>query len=81
MNNNDLQEKLTVDQRSTIAKIQVLVFNVLEKCKNDQEVAIFHHYLNHKLQLASTNRVLQLNNQFIETVHDEPANTDAVQEA
>lgn len=79
MDSQTLQSKLSVDQRACCAKIQVLVFNELEKCKNDQEVAMFYHYLTNKLQIQATNRVLGLTGKFVEIVKEEK--TDAVEEA
>ena len=71
MDSQKLQEQLNVSQRADVAKIQMIVYNALEKCKNDQEVAIFYHYLTNKLQHQATNRVLQLNGQYVEIVTEE----------
>jgi len=81
MDSQKLQEQLGVNHRADVAKIQMVMYNALERCKNDQEVAIFYHYLTNKLQQQATNRVLQLNGQYVEIVTEEEKEEDAVEEA
>ena len=71
MDYNQLREKLSVGQRVSIAKIQMIVFEELSKCKNEQEVAIFFHALQSRIQQQAINQVLGLNDSFVEIVIEE----------
>lgn len=79
MDYNQLREKLSVGQRATVAKVQMIVFEELDKCKNEQEVAIFFYALQSRLQQQAINRVLGVNNAYVEIVtEEEKAAADAV---
>jgi len=71
MDYNQLREKLSVSQRASIAKIQMVVFEELEKCKSEQDVAIFFYALQSRLQQQAINRVLGVNNAYVEIVTEE----------
>ena len=71
MDYNQLREKLSVSQRASIAKVQMVVFEELEKCKSEQDVAIFFYALQSRLQQQAINRVLGVNNAYVEIVTEE----------
>ena len=71
MDYNQLREKLSVGQRATIAKVQMAIFEELDKCKTEQEVAIFFYALQSRLQQQAINRVLGANNAYVEIVTEE----------
>lgn len=79
MDYNQLRDKLSVGQRTTIAKAQMIIFEEMSKCKTEQEIAIFFYALQSKLQQQAINRVLSVNNSYVEIVTEEDkAEADAV---
>ena len=77
MNSQDLQSKLTVNQRATVAKVAMATYDSFENCKSEQEIAIFFNYLMNKLQQQALNRLLSVTGSYVEIVKEEDA--DAVQ--
>ena len=71
MDYNQLRDKLSVGQRASIAKVQMIIFEEMSKCKTEQEVAIFFHALQAKLQQQAINRVLGVTDSYVEIVHEE----------
>lgn len=71
MDYNQLRDKLSVSQRATIAKVQMVIFEELDKCKTEQEVAIFFYALQSRLQNQAINRVLGVNDAYVEIVTEE----------
>ena len=79
MDYNQLRDKLSVGQRTAIAKAQMIIFEELDKCKTEQEVAIFFYALQSKLQQQAINRVLGVTDSYVEIVNEEDkAEVDAV---
>lgn len=77
MNSQDLQSKLSVDQRATVAKVAMVSYEAFENCKSEQEIAIFFNYLMNKLQQQALNRLLSVTGSYVEIVKEE--GEDAIQ--
>ena len=78
MNIHDVESKLTVDQRAAIAKVAFVVYDALGKCKSEQEVAVFYHCLQHRLQNMAINQAMRVTNSFVEVVSNDEPKEEAV---
>lgn len=71
MNAQDLQAKMSIDQRATVAKVIMLTSVEFERCKNEQEVAILVNYLTNKIQQQAVSKMLSLNGGYVEVILDD----------